>query len=790
MYAVTKTTTTTTSTISSSISCIGGVTTLCDGVPRCMKAAATTRTVYETGWDFDISIPPFTTPTPTCTLNDDQCGDLWGAYDSLAATDLDVPMTMPYCSEWQGWGSYIDPCDSCYVTAEAVQLLYWPVEVKSQGVCGNKTGTTITATATIPGQPNTATWQNGTIVTSPSVYLSFASLYARGTKWYPSGLGSGFCGSTARNVMVPVKPEAITSYRGPAGWEAQEDPGHPNVPYSFNFADLNYRVLNDSYSIPLVPKDAYQSMEDCYMGVNCSTIYPGWYKPEIGLKAVEAAFTDVDPKWSKCGFDFLGFYDPPIALTSASFLDAPTPTPDPTPNKASPAPGMTTQQPTKTEDGGSPSPATAHLESSVPAQGPTPQPDHSSGGDSDPNADQGAGSGGSNNGGSNGGSGSDSGGSGQSDPGDGSSGSSGSQGGSNGSSGGGDPGTDSSGSGSGNSDPNGGGSGSDPSGSGSSAIIAGSNGQSITISQLPTPAGGNGGGGSGAKATPGAAFTIVGQGTTISVGGGAATVSGVEISAASGGIATRPAGTADAGSGSNGGSGNGNGGGSGWSTVALTPAAGSDPLAKATEAVITVPGQSTPVTAPQIASGVYVIPASGTNPAITLSEGGKAATVDGAILSAGPSGVIVEGSNGQPITTIAPSVVALATEAVFTPSGESPVSAIEIRPGVFVLPGTDGGPATTISAGGSAVTVDGTVVSAASNGLIVGGKTVPASIVALPTGAESTGIDGYVISALGTGSPTGSTQQFTGGAASVIIERWRYVMLSVCVGVAPFIIAL
>lgn len=851
-----------------------------------MKAVETTKTIWRTAfglnpWD-QPDTSPYPSPTPTCTLSEDQCDDLWGAYDSLASKYPSVSMTMPYCSEWQGWGSMIDPCDSCYVTANAVQLLYWPVTVKDQGACSNGTGTTITATPTIPGQPNTATWEDRTIVTSPSVYLSFSSLYAWGTKWYPSGIGYGLCGTTASNVMIPVKPEAITSYRGAAGWLAQEDPAHSNFPYPFNYADLNYRILNGSSSIPLVPKDAYRSMEDCYNGFNCSTIYPGgWYKPEIGLKAAVAAFTDVNPQWAKCGFEFGGFYDPPQPLTTQGSLVIPTPAHKPVPETTEPAPGQITLQPTETGGGDDSGfgghgfgggPKTPHLESTVAASDPTPEPELGGGASgSEPGNDGGSGGssegsgsnsgfgdpsskGGSGNPGSDNGSGNSSSDSGSGDPGsnDGSSSSgSGSSGSKNGS---GDPGLGDAGSsasgpgdhsGSANSGPNDPGSNNGGESSGSTAIITGSNGQSVTISQLPTPVGGNGAHGSQPQATAGPAFTVVGQGTTISIGGAAATVSGIEISAASGGIATRTAGTDSSGAGQG-----------GWSTVSLTPAAHSDPaqqtgvvitlphhpapvtatelspgvfvvpgsgdrsavtisqggsaatvdgvtisgastgillgggggrpattvgvsglpamaLAEATQAVITFPGQLMPITASKVASGVFVLPASGGKPAITISAGGSPATVDGVILSAGSAGIVIDGPNGEPTATIAASTAALATEAIFPVSGHGSVSAIEIRPGVFVIPGTAGGSDTTISAGGNAITVDGTVVSAESSGLVVAGETIPASTVAVPTGAESTGLGGYIISAIDSSSATAGTAKPTGGASPVKFERWR-----------------
>lgn len=165
-------------------------------------------------------------------------------------------MTMPYCSEWQGFGTWSNPCSQCFVSASTVRLLYWPVTVANQNPCGNDS--TISPTG-----PSTTIFE-GSVVTSPYAYLSFDTLSAFGTGYVP-------CGATHTNVLVPVKPDQISSFRGPAAWEGSNDPNNHPPPYPFNYADLNYRTLNNSQSYPLVPKEAYEGQQQCYPG-NCSTI--------------------------------------------------------------------------------------------------------------------------------------------------------------------------------------------------------------------------------------------------------------------------------------------------------------------------------------------------------------------------------------------------------------------------------------------------------------------------------------------------------------------------------------
>lgn len=1005
--------------------CVGGFTTLCDGVPRCRKAVSKISTIWTYGQSYSTATlptdaPPFLKPTPRCTLNLNECEELQEAWGSSYLASI----TQPYCNQWAGWGRLQDVCDTCSVVANEVQLLYWPVEVKNQGVCSNNTGTTITGTPSIAGQPNTVIWGNGTTLTSPSVYLSFKEVWAQGTSWYPNGNGQGLCGSTARNVLVPVDPGAITSYGGAegglGGWVMTGTDGemieHPVSSVStgpVNYAHMNYHTLNNSFSYPLVPVEAYQGMSECWIWTtdtasfqkSCSTIYPHSYRPYIGLAGVQAALHKVDPHWGKCTFATLAFYDPPLAVSSQSELVAPTTTPVSTNQPGpTPEPAHSSSQPTKTQEDPQGTPAPANATPTVSNNSPIPQSD------TEPAADQDS--------------------------------------------------TKSVASGTPletipavplSSEPE------DPkatpskSADGSVAVITDSSGQSLTVSQLPKSTEQDLGTKEDHETAEGASFTVVGQDTTISVGGGAATVSGVEISAASGGIAARPARTTElsnAGSGNTGhvnegtsqtGSGEaglvntrpgpqnsaavvaedahtsnvaspylgdstptsapaepespdtsvvGSGapdrssrtadsGGSGstsvdptadggkddggWSTVSLTPAspsqtatkaaiitlpkqsspitadqvssgvfvisntgssppitlsvggsatqvgdvtlsAGSsgvivggsdgepgrtvdastissdpparptaaiitlpdqsspitatqvssglfviaasgtssaitlsaggsatkvngavlsaasggvvvgggqdssaatagaspisdDTLSQVTEAVLTLPGHSTPMTASEISSGVYVIPASGSDLAATVSVGGKATTINNVVVSAGSSGLVVQDSSGLPVTTIMASAAVLATAAIFTPSGQAPVTAVEQSTGVFVVPGPDGG-SVTLSAGGSQATVDGTVVSAASSGLVVGGKTISASTIVLPTTVtetETRDVGGYINSGLGggSGSPTDSppsgftttVNPFKGGAAHIRVERWRFCWLGIIVSV-------
>ncbi|KAK5734907.1 hypothetical protein LTR17_008540 [Elasticomyces elasticus] len=173
----------------------------------------------------------------------------------------------------------------------------------------------------------------------------------------------------------------------------------------------------------------------------------------------------------------------------------------------------------------------------------------------------------------------------------------------------------------------------------------------------------------------------------------------------------------------------------GTSTVqpAVAQSTGADPA----EAVVTLGGHT--VTAMQgLGASTNVVEVAGT----TLSVGGSAATISGQVVSAASNGIVVGSQTVAYSTEGQPS-------AVFTALGSS-FSAVEgSDPGVVVVDGT------TLSIGGPAQTIDGVELSAATNGVVVGGSTTVVLSTSSHSGQASQQTGGVSSTASGPGESGG-----------------------------------
>jgi hypothetical protein len=189
-------------------------------------------------------------------------------------------------------------CQACQINGGTVQLLFWPpmsstwINGLYSAITGNSTATSTIVTL-------------GTTLTSPTVYVSFDSLYARDS-----------CtpfGTTYYNEIVAITDTATLSSIW--GWRYANLLGYSA---SFNFTDL--------YVTP-VPNEIYQSQPRCEsswaMGRKAGGIggaSDGWtcprdtpYEP---ILAIPAEVRNIDPGWASCKGSLNGVYDPPSKLNS------------------------------------------------------------------------------------------------------------------------------------------------------------------------------------------------------------------------------------------------------------------------------------------------------------------------------------------------------------------------------------------------------------------------------------------------------------------------------------------
>ena len=179
-------------------------------------------------------------------------------------------------------------CAHCAITGGMVRLLYWPA---TETLLLNMT-TGILATDT---QPLTA-FAFGTSLVSPTVYISYSSLYASDSC---SGIGT-----TLSPTIIPI-PTSLTLS---SLWAMY--PGLEMYTASFNYTDLNTPV----------PATIFSRMPQCAFGP-CFDFED--YEPILVVPP--QLLQSLNPQWASCSPDIRGVYDPPHALTAAAEAAAPTP---------------------------------------------------------------------------------------------------------------------------------------------------------------------------------------------------------------------------------------------------------------------------------------------------------------------------------------------------------------------------------------------------------------------------------------------------------------------------------
>jgi hypothetical protein len=116
----------------------------------------------------------------------------------------------------------------CSLTAGPVRLVYFPVEVQGDRLCGNYTTITPKHTGTAPVVATAL----GTTFTSGTAYISFENLVAMDTCGKPVG-------TRMSNFFVPLQSQEVSSMAGGG-------PYGP-TPRSFNYADLIEPVAASVY---------------------------------------------------------------------------------------------------------------------------------------------------------------------------------------------------------------------------------------------------------------------------------------------------------------------------------------------------------------------------------------------------------------------------------------------------------------------------------------------------------------------------------------------------------------
>ncbi|KAK0973200.1 hypothetical protein LTS01_014666 [Friedmanniomyces endolithicus] len=179
-------------------------------------------------------------------------------------------------------------CGQCTLTGGTVQLFYWPPTTTTHPTVANET----TRSGSIA--PYTSLL-NGTTLYSPSVYISFETVYASNNCFQ--------VGSRHISTMLALDSQDISTQVHIGGKVGQ---------YGANsYSALRYGDLTD-----LPPASEYELQPSCLM-LGCPAIYPSSWNPVL---AVPRQLRSMDPAWQGCAMGLEGLYDPPVALTPQAAL--------------------------------------------------------------------------------------------------------------------------------------------------------------------------------------------------------------------------------------------------------------------------------------------------------------------------------------------------------------------------------------------------------------------------------------------------------------------------------------
>ncbi|KAI9700943.1 MAG: hypothetical protein M1820_006588 [Bogoriella megaspora] len=328
---------------------------LCDSLRSSYVAAGSSENnaiVTDGGGGTRMSGGYVQTAAPYGSPSNDSADGLDFGLFGIAASQSYLPASWPSSSTLAA-GCTLG-CGKCAVTGGTVQLIYWP---PATAAARNQTNTSLTPRAA-SGLVVASTL--GTVLTSPTVYISLADVHAADS-----------CSVVGRTHSHTILPLTATDQLSSI-W-AQYQGGLSTA--SFNFDDLNTPIAESVYTRQpwCAQWTSSQSSEDLNFGAcngtvafwgDQNTCYPTCpqTRPFNPILVLPSSFlNNVDPQWSSCTLEQRGVYDPPIFLTPQTAAAHPTPVPETTSTDVPAQPASVV--PSRTA--GTPTP-TPHTVSAVP----------------------------------------------------------------------------------------------------------------------------------------------------------------------------------------------------------------------------------------------------------------------------------------------------------------------------------------------------------------------------------------------------------------------------------------
>ncbi|KAF7187878.1 hypothetical protein HII31_10778 [Pseudocercospora fuligena] len=313
----------------------------CDGTPRATFSPSTTfysTSISMTGTSY-VTLSP-SVPPQACTMNQEDCAVAYYGANIKSMPYDDSPQGFAHLRLLGGCGDTFDRDLGCLVQGGPVQLYYFPVTTKG-GLC-DANGTTVTQT-----EEQAPVTTMGTTFQPGSVYLSFSTLYAAYRRFTAPGGEAVQVGPTFKNTIFAFKSDEISTncYVSTFGDQSSATgPGYgPGT--QLNYADLNSPVPASAYQCQnqCKPSSTWIGTDGNYSSTAiipnpCNTIFDN-FNP---LLAMPTRLRDMVPEWSSCGFwDYQRaniVFDPPTALQQVASAALPTLPTKLTSTAASPAP--------------------------------------------------------------------------------------------------------------------------------------------------------------------------------------------------------------------------------------------------------------------------------------------------------------------------------------------------------------------------------------------------------------------------------------------------------------------
>ncbi|KAK3636526.1 hypothetical protein LTR56_014152 [Elasticomyces elasticus] len=256
--------------------------------------------------DYDVS----KYSKPGCT-HADITGSLCSSLVSTFISDRQYSLLGPITSSipWPTHTTFAPGCtlgcQTCAVTGDKVQLLYWPPATLATFIDGNSSRV-VAPTQAPSGSPVVVSY-GGTQLTSPTIYISYHLLYASDS--------CGPVGPTIRDTIVPLTSSAdLASIQ----WDFLNF-DNQWMTESFNFTDLIEPIPQSVYNKqPICASQAVSWLRDSpstASGISALRSFTGtgddWWSltsnfdcPRTGpyrpIIAMPAEVSDFAPEWSSC----------------------------------------------------------------------------------------------------------------------------------------------------------------------------------------------------------------------------------------------------------------------------------------------------------------------------------------------------------------------------------------------------------------------------------------------------------------------------------------------------------